>query len=92
LIMTQMILKKYQIEQLIEELKNQGVVVSIVIKMEQLLNSTNIGYFGMARPFLSEPNLSIHYEKDSSKRTRCVSCNACLNSENVGSCILNQNV
>ncbi|MBP2655112.1 MAG: NADH:flavin oxidoreductase/nadh oxidase [Firmicutes bacterium] len=61
-------------------------------QMEQLLNNTNIGYFGMARPFLSDPNLPIRYEKEHSKRTRCVSCNACLAPENVGSCILNKSV
>lgn len=77
--------------------ENQVVVVLTggnrdYTQMEQLLNSTNIGYFGMARPFISEPNLPIRYEKDFPKRTRCVSCNACLNPENAGSCVLKQNV
>ena len=77
--------------------ENQVVVVLTggnrdYTQMEQLLNSTNIGYFGMARPFLSEPDLPIRYERDFPKRTRCVSCNACLNHENVGSCTLNQNL
>jgi len=49
-------------------------------------------YFKDEAAMISEENLPIHYEKDSSKRIRCISCNACLNSENVGSCILNQNV
>ncbi len=33
-------------------------------QMEQLLNSTEIGYFGMSRPFLSEPDLVSRYEKE----------------------------
>ncbi|HEX9024961.1 MAG TPA: NADH:flavin oxidoreductase, partial [Clostridium sp.] len=61
-------------------------------QMEQLLNSTGIGYFGMARPFISEPDLPIRYEKEHSKRTRCVSCNACTIPGNHGSCILNKSV
>lgn len=61
-------------------------------QMEQLLNSTGIGYFGMARPFISEPNLPNRYEKEHTKRTKCVSCNACLDPKNAGSCILNRNI
>jgi len=59
-------------------------------QMEQLLNSTGIGYFGMARPFISEPDLPHRYEKEHTKRTKCVSCNACLDPKNAGSCILNR--
>lgn len=61
-------------------------------QMEKLLNSTDIGYFGMARPFIAEPDLPIRYEKEHSKRTRCVSCNTCMTPGNEGSCILNKNV
>ncbi len=61
-------------------------------QMEQLLNSTGIEYFGMARPFLSEPDLPNRYEKQYTKKTRCVSCNACMDPKGDGSCILNCSV
>ncbi len=38
-------------------------------QMEHLLNTTQIGYFGMSRPFLSEPDLVNRYEKEHPKRT-----------------------
>ncbi len=57
-------------------------------QMEQLLNSTAIEYFGMARPFISEPDLVNKFEKEHLLRTECISCNACTNSNNVGKCIL----
>ena len=47
-------------------------------QMEQLLNTTHIGYFGMARPFISEPDLVDRYQKEHSERTRCVRCNSCV--------------
>ena len=57
--------------------------------LKTLLDSTLIGSMALKNRFVSA---AVHYEKDFSKRTRCVSCNACLNPENAGSCILNQNV
>ncbi len=38
-------------------------------QMENLLNTTGIGYFGMSRPFLTEPDLVNRYEKEHPKRT-----------------------
>jgi 2,4-dienoyl-CoA reductase-like NADH-dependent reductase (Old Yellow Enzyme family) len=58
-------------------------------EMEQLLNSTNVGYFGLARPFISEPDLVNRYEKEHTLRTRCISCNECLDPNNGHKCILN---
>ena len=36
-------------------------------EMEQVLNTSDIGYFGMARPFISEPDLVNRYEKRASR-------------------------
>lgn len=47
-------------------------------EMEDVLNSTDIGYFGLARPFISEPDLVFRYEKEHDIRAKCISCNACL--------------
>ncbi|MFW2490223.1 NADH:flavin oxidoreductase [Clostridium chromiireducens] len=60
-------------------------------KMEQLLNTDGIEYFGMARPFISEPDLVNKYEKENVKKVKCISCNACAIPENEGRCILNKN-
>ncbi len=38
-------------------------------QMEHLLNTTGIGYFGMSRPFIWEPDLVNQYEKEHPKRT-----------------------
>lgn len=57
-------------------------------EMERLLNSTAVRYFGMARPFILEPDLVNRFEKEHSARTKCISCNACLDPKNDGKCIL----
>jgi 2,4-dienoyl-CoA reductase-like NADH-dependent reductase (Old Yellow Enzyme family) len=49
--------------------------------MEEVLNSTDIGYFGLARPFISEPDLVDRYRNGQSKRAACTSCNACMDYE-----------
>jgi 2,4-dienoyl-CoA reductase-like NADH-dependent reductase (Old Yellow Enzyme family) len=60
--------------------------------MEKLLNSTNIEYFGMARPFIAEPDLVKNYSHGHPQRTKCVSCNSCLSFDGDLSCILNRSV
>lgn len=57
-------------------------------QLEELLNRTGIGYFGLARPLIAEPDLPLRYERERPERARCVSCNACAQLENAGSCIL----
>lgn len=59
-------------------------------KMEEMLNGGGIEYFGMARPFISEPDLVNKYEKEHLAKVKCVSCNACTKPENEGRCILNK--
>lgn len=58
-------------------------------QMEQLLNSTNIEYFGMARPFICEPDLVNRYEKEHTEQISCISCNSCLDPNNEPKCVLN---
>ncbi|WP_238918946.1 NADH:flavin oxidoreductase [Clostridium sp. YIM B02555] len=59
-------------------------------EMEKLLSSTRIEYFGMARPFISEPDLINKYEKEHITQTKCVSCNQCANPSNGFRCVLNK--
>lgn len=59
-------------------------------EMEQLLNSTNVGYFGIGRPLISDPDLVNKFEKEHLSRTKCINCNGCLNPSNGGICILNK--
>jgi 2,4-dienoyl-CoA reductase-like NADH-dependent reductase (Old Yellow Enzyme family) len=59
-------------------------------QMEQLLNSTNIGYFGMARPFISEPDLVNKYEKEHITKIRCISCNKCADPSTGCKCIFDR--
>jgi 2,4-dienoyl-CoA reductase-like NADH-dependent reductase (Old Yellow Enzyme family) len=40
--------------------------------MTEILNATKIAYFGMARPFIKEPDLINQFEKEF-KNTRAVS-------------------
>jgi 2,4-dienoyl-CoA reductase-like NADH-dependent reductase (Old Yellow Enzyme family) len=58
--------------------------------MEQVLNSTGIGYFGMARPFISEPDLVNRFIKEHPSKTKCVTCNGCIKPDNIGKCVLNK--
>ena len=45
--------------------------------MEEILGNTNIAYFALGRPMISEPNLINIWEKGDYKSPRCVSCNQC---------------
>ena len=59
-------------------------------EMEELLNSTGVGYFGMARPFIAEPGLVNRFREEKPAKTKCVSCNGCLDPDSLGGCILDQ--
>jgi 2,4-dienoyl-CoA reductase-like NADH-dependent reductase (Old Yellow Enzyme family) len=45
--------------------------------MEDILSSTNIAYFALGRPMISEPNLINIWAKGEYKVPKCVSCNQC---------------
>ncbi|TWH51935.1 NADH:flavin oxidoreductase [Sporomusa sp. KB1] len=57
--------------------------------MNEILRNTNIAYFGLGRPMISEPDLINQWAKSDYKAPKCVSCNQCF--ELYGRrCILNQ--
>ncbi|WP_094606021.1 NADH:flavin oxidoreductase [Sporomusa silvacetica] len=55
--------------------------------MENILNTTNIAYFGLARLLISEPNLIGIWTAGDLKTPKCVSCNRC-HSTSGSRCIL----
>ena len=57
--------------------------------MEEILSSTNIAYFALARPIISEPDLINRWAKGDNKAPKCVSCNKCYSLNGRG-CIFNQ--
>jgi 2,4-dienoyl-CoA reductase-like NADH-dependent reductase (Old Yellow Enzyme family) len=46
-------------------------------RMEELLNTTRIGYFSMCRPFLREPDLVDRWRANGPDRAACISCTKC---------------
>lgn len=58
--------------------------------METLLNNTDIEFFSLSRPLLSEPDLINKWEKDKSVKPQCISCNKCFAPEG-NICIFNRN-
>lgn len=58
----------------------------IFSEMERTLNETEIACFGMARPLLFEPDLIDRYIQSQALKSRCVSCNKCLNQQFSGEC------
>ena len=58
-------------------------------RMKEILDTTHIKYFSIARPLLSEPDLISKWKKTPHYKPRCVSCNKCWLSE-PNSCVLKQ--
>jgi len=58
--------------------------------LEEILNSTNIGYFSLARPLLSEPDLVNRWQGGDRGKLRCVACNKCLADNGGIGCILDR--
>lgn len=57
--------------------------------MEEILNDSEIQFFSMARPFITEPDLVNKWKADKSYKARCISCNHCWDTVPV-SCIINR--
>ncbi|MCK9174934.1 MAG: NADH:flavin oxidoreductase [Desulforhopalus sp.] len=57
--------------------------------MTKILNSSEIRFFSVARPLLSEPDLINRWGMDMGYRPKCVSCNRCAKTT-PNSCILNR--
>ncbi len=49
--------------------------------MDQLLNSTGIGYFSLSRPLLRQPDLVNLWENDPGTVSECLSCDQCRQPE-----------
>ena len=45
--------------------------------LTELLNSTDIGYFSLARPFMRQPDLARFWKKNPGEPATCLSCDAC---------------
>lgn len=45
--------------------------------LTELLNSTDIGYFSFARPFMRQPDLARFWKKNPGEPATCLSCDAC---------------
>lgn len=56
--------------------------------MEDILQNTNISYFGLARPLICEPNLINIWTGANNKAPKCVSCNRCFGNHGKA-CIFN---
>lgn len=57
--------------------------------MNDILNSTNIGYFSLSRPLLCENDLINRWKSGDTKHAKCVSCNKCLGLEST-TCFFNR--
>ena len=57
--------------------------------MNEILNSTEIEYFSIARPLLCEPDLINKWSADMNYIPKCISCNRCWETE-PNSCIFNR--
>ena len=60
--------------------------------LNEILEKTNIQYFGIGRPFICEYDLIKKWKSGLTKTVKCISCNACLDpSKHIGECVFNQN-
>lgn len=58
-------------------------------RLQDILNKTDIKYFSMARPLLSEPDLVNKWKKNPEYKPLCVSCNGCYREGEVG-CVVQE--
>ncbi len=58
--------------------------------MNDILNNTNIEYFGLCRTLIREPGLINEWKDGDNKTPKCISCNQCLNTYGKR-CIFNLN-
>ena len=57
--------------------------------MEDILNSSNIQYFGIVRPLICEPDIVKRWKNGDRSKAKCITCNSCLKNHN--KCVLNKN-
>ena len=62
-----------------------------VDNLNEILNKSNIQYFGIGRPLICEFDLIKKWKLGQTKKSKCVSCNSCLNPQKqIGVCIFNK--
>ena len=61
-----------------------------VDELNEILNKSNIQYFGLARPLICEYDLVKRWKEGQTKKTKCISCNSCL-TKHFGICVFNKN-
>ena len=52
--------------------------------MEEIVRNKEADFVALCRPLISEPALICQWEKDPDKKSRCISCNKCLESVHKG--------
>ena len=85
----------YEIGKKLADLLKIPVILTGAVRdldnMNEILNNSNIKYFGLARPLICEPDLIYKWKNGKAKKAKCVSCNTCLKNFRHGtSCILNK--
>ena len=85
----------YEMGKKLADILNIPVIVTGAARdldnLNEILNNSNIKYFGLARPLICEPDLITKLKNGSTKKAKCVSCNTCLKNFSTGvSCILNK--
>ena len=61
-----------------------------VDELNEILNKSKIEYFGLARPLICEYDIIKKWKEGQTKKSKCVSCNSCLN-KHFGICAFNKN-
>ena len=60
--------------------------------LNEILNGSNIQYFGIGRPLICEYDLIKKWKEGITKKVKCISCNTCLDpSKHIGICVFNKN-
>ena len=85
----------YEIGKKLADILNIPVIVTGAARdmdnLNEILNNSNIKYFGIARPLICEPDLIYRWKNGNTKKAKCVSCNTCLkNVDSLGSCVFNK--
>ena len=57
--------------------------------MEEILNSSNIRYFGIVRPLICEPDLIKRWKNGDRSKAKCITCNTCLRNKST-TCVFNK--
>lgn len=55
--------------------------------VKELLETSNVGFFGMCRPLICEPDIVNKWKKDSTYKSRCVRCAMCRSKESHNYCV-----